>query len=332
MKESIKNWIDFFRDISLGKEDSEKVFNFISHYTSGSLISIVDIMVSLNVNRETAILIINALLTHELIKFKNQCPSCDNDLDNDILNSFSEIYHCDKCLYEFSINDLSAFEILDKATNNIEINNYIKNITYNDDAKEFISIGIKNKHIFYLITDIEGSQKLQRIDVGKYNYYLNYLRKNVWPNAIRKSLKRKIIMFGRGDCIVYAFVNIKDLINVIFSLRDQIIEIEDLRLSAHVIQLNLSEEDKNYFSVNMEGLWDLNTVAVTDAYRLAAFKPENWADKETTTYKIKIAFIGEAYLNNHEIITNQIDGKLENFQFDPKHGIEYNEVCYSAVI
>ncbi len=115
-------------------------------------------------------------------------------------------------------------------------------------------------------------------------------------------------------------------------ISEQIFDFADLRLSAHIILLPVRPEDRKYFSLNMEKQWDFNTVAVTDAYRLATIKPIYWESKTEVIYKVKFAIIGDAYSKYKVLIHEMLQGEEKSFRFTLKHGIEYNEVCYAGFL
>jgi len=264
------------------------------------------------------------------LEFK--CPKCGAPFPKEILLSDDSVTHCPECETEHSLNTMNCIKILDYAVNQAELNKALFFEGYDKDATEFIATGAKQGYIFYLITDIEGSQALQKEDADRYGGYLKFLQQKAWPNSIRRALRRRLLMFGRGDCIVYAFIDIEDAVNVLLTLRDQLIPIPDLRISAHLIRLSIGLTDRKHFKLNMESKWDFNVSAVTDAFRISTIKPKSWESLDKSKYKIKFAIVGDAYAALKSRGITSLAGIEDEISGAPKHGIEYREKCLAGGI
>lgn len=332
MQELIKNWIGFFRRAHVPEDVVAKVFAFLSKYSPGSLISRLDFLTSVTAKEREAVEIIEGLEQSGLVAIDFKCPNCSFQLPKATVLSADSVINCPSCDTELPARSLNCIKVLEYAVSQAELNKALFFEGYDNDANEFITAGGKQGYIFYLITDIEGSQALQRSDPDNYSNYLRFLQQKAWPNSIRKALRRRLLMFGRGDCIVYAFIDVEDAVNVLLSLKEQISSLPELRLSAHLIRLSIAPTDRKHFMLNMEGKWDFNVPAVTDAFRISTIKPKVWENLDKSKYKIKFAIVGEANTALKSRGITSLAGMEDEISGLPKHGIEYREKCLAGGI
>lgn len=332
MQELIKNWIGFFRKAHVPEDVVAKIFSFLSKYSPGSLISRADFLESVTAKEGEALEIIDGLEAAGLVAIHFRCPDCGSPLPKATLLSADSVINCPSCDSELPVKSLNCIKVLEYAVNQAELNRALFFEGYDKDATEFIAAGARQGYIFYLITDIEGSQALQKSDPDNYSGYLVFLQQKAWPNSIRKAMRRRLLMFGRGDCIVYAFIDVEDAANVLLSLKEQIASIPELRLSAHLVRLSIAPTDRKHFMLNMEGKWDFNVPAVTDAFRISAIKPKSWESLDKSKYKIKFAIVGEAYVALKSRGITSLVGTEDEIAGSPKHDIEYREKCLAGGI
>lgn len=331
MKELAENWIKFFRESKCSTETLNNIFHFLQRYSSASFLSKKDFLSSVTQNESELNLLLKELVLNKIVSINAKCPYCSSPMSADSLFSTTSIIRCDFCQEEFSASSIDCIEVLDNSIDKIK--NRLYHEGYDIDAKAFIEKALERKEIFYLITDIEDSQNLQTSDEAKYNKYLRILQDKVWANAIRKSEKVKLLMNGRGDTIVYAFIDLEDSLNVLLALGQQLQKVEDeLRLSAHILHIPFYPKDRTLIGLNIEQKWDFNSVGVTDAYRLSGIKPKEWKELPDN-YRIKFAVIGKAYDLFKAKKLNTLSGKNSHFKETiKKNGIQYEEDCLVGAI
>lgn len=325
MIELLKNWISFFRKSQLTPEKSYSIFKYISSFSPNMSLSMNDIKESSDLSYTEVKAAVRILLEENILNKFLICPICNEDINNEFKEITLDVNACPRCAEDFSFYSLSVFKVSELASNHSLLIKKIEEESYELNAQLLNIVGINQKELYYLITDIEGSELLQVKNSDEYNELLQTLWHKVWPNLLRFSKKVYIPLLAKGDAISILFSDIYDTYMVIKNIPNELINFPNLRLSVFLTKIDYNEKTKQFFTRSIDKKWDLNTIQVTQAFRISSkYKPFQWKTKQD--YKIKYLIIDELakYYNKNfkEFSSNEI--LFDKIEKDKHPEIEYN--------
>ncbi len=314
MRRFTQNWINFFRKCDVSSDKLEQVYLFLSQFTSSVLLKVSDISLSIQLtNFELKNILIN-LEESGIIQVNMVCPFCNNDL---ILNDYNIIV-CPNCNSEINIKELLSITLKKDVTQENYLKKKIIEETYELNAKMLFSSGISEGYLYYIATDIENSQLIQKEKPDEYLKILDSLWHTVWTDVFRQSYSAYLPVLARGDAVSIVYSSASDAINTIFRIAEQKVE---TKISLFITKIIFKKKDMSAFMRSLDGKWDLNLDAVTDLYRISHnVKPATWS--ESNNYFVKYAIIDDMIEESTRYLTNNYHE--EKYQFNDKHCNDYH--------
>jgi Zn-finger nucleic acid-binding protein len=309
MKEFTRNWIQFFRNTQSDPQLLQDVFEYISSYTPGALLNFYDFKNKLNADDDNIWYILKRLADEQLIAFVLVCPHCDTNIALDSIINIQDIFECPYCHNVIPLKRENIFKVLEKGSYKSHILRKLEEETYELNAELLAKIGQSQHHLYYLLTDINKSEILQKSDNYEYNELLNFLWNKAWPNALRFSNKACLPLYARGDAVAILFADFNDLLRIIPKFIDEIKEKHLLKLKGYAQKINFSYDDRKNFVRSLDKRWDFNTSEITQLWRIAQSIDNKESDSILTMFFINYTaeLVQKKY--NIPIYTKQINVK-----------------------
>ena len=332
----MKNWINFFRDkkvTDIPSSELEKLYIYVEKLSSSIPTNINDFIFESKIKFKTFKAILPILQEYNLIEIKNECPECQKELSNSteskIFRLEKEIYTCPECQEEIAIRKLNFIQFKENISEEERKN--LLDDSYEINARLLESTGLEQKHLFYLVSDIEGSHVLQRENEYRYTQLLKDLWENIWMPIFRLAHKPYLPLMARGDAVVIAFSSIEDIIKIITKLKEMLKKNNDIKLSIAIDKITFDKNDGRYMMRGLDGKWDMNSREITDLYRkFTAVKPKIWEEKSNYMIKYivfdRAASLIESYKDKFENI------EQEKYNFSDKHNKGYSGSCLAGTI
>lgn len=323
----MRGWIKFFRETVIGEEQSDAFYQYLSQFKEKALISLKDIKLACNFRWREAL---NAVWTASncgLGKLQAACPTCGQPFIEmkelaSLYEEFKEIVSCKSCGSEVDAYRALLFETSRSSSQNWEDAKMTEERSYETSAALLSQIGSKQRFLYYLITDIIGSEKLQRNDSERYAEYLGFLWNDLWPNLFYRCKKIYLPVMAKGDAVVVVFSELEDVISVIKAIPQDLSVVPELQLSLVLSKIQFESADRKGFSRGLDKKWDLNTKDVTRAWRDAnALGPKR--ENGAYDYNTRILILGKEladFLKNSDSYFS--DMELKNCPYTGKHGIK----------
>ncbi|TGK89996.1 hypothetical protein EHQ23_02445 [Leptospira bourretii] len=320
----MKNWIEFFRNKELSEIDIdslEKIHNLLSNFYSQANVPPRELFEALNNNFPDYLKVIKALEISNIIKYSPSCQNCNTILD--FPKTTKIIIDCPHCNEEIDILELNDSITLLDSGKDISI---LLDASYELNALIISKQALQKKKLYYLLCDIEGSQKLQEADRPYYNSLIKKLWTNYWPNALLECRKVYIPLMAKGDACIIAFLDFNDSFSVLQKISQSLVG-EKFKLSAYLDEIDYTQDDFTGFVRSLDNKWDFNSLSATLFHRKAnELKPNIWNSSDD--YRIKVCLL-DNLTKKKDIIPELKDLNLitEEYSFKTKH----NEIMTGSI-
>ncbi|TAL31568.1 MAG: hypothetical protein EPN93_17385 [Spirochaetes bacterium] len=318
MKEYIKNWIRFFHDSKDNPDNLYALFEYISHFNAGAFLTFNDVKNNIRGGDIPVASIIKSLISTGLLSEDSKCPDCGSSFDFPYENPIPDVLECSHCHSDIPVKRISFLQVTDQASYKSLIVKKLEDESYELNAELLSQIGRSQEYLIFVISDIEGSELLQKSDNEIYNAHLGYLWQ-MWPRLFRFSSRVYLPILARGDAVSAVFSDMNDAISVILRIPEELKKRESLRLKIYVELIPFSAHDRKGFQRSLDRRWDLNTPAVTDTFRISGgIKPKNW--ENAPPHCVKLVFLNNAMssVKGDQRFSNFI---AEKYSFKSKHEV-----------
>jgi len=321
MRRFTQNWINFFRNCDVSSDKLEQVYLFISQFTSSVSLKATDISLSIQLTDYELENILTKLEESGIIQINVICPFCKKNL---IVNEY-HILTCPDCDSEINIKELPSITLKKDVSQENYLKKRILEETYELNAKMLFSSGISEGYLYYIATDIENSQLIQKEQPDEYLKILDSLWHTVWADVFRQSYSAYLPVLARGDAVSIVYSSASDAINTIFRIAEQKVE---TKVSLFINKILFKKKDMSAFMRSLDGKWDLNLDAVTDLYRISHnVKPSTWL--ESNNYFVKFAILDDMIEESLKYLT--IKYNEEEYKFKDKHCNDYRGKLIAGV-
>ncbi|MCG6195520.1 hypothetical protein LFX25_19960 [Leptospira sp. FAT2] len=329
MQDSMKNWIEFFRNKAISDIDIpalERIHSLLSNYYTKSYVLPNVIFNILNGNFTYFCNVIKALTEANIISYSPNCPNCGDPLD--FLNAKSNISECEKCGTDFEYTDIEDSILILIDGRGISV---LNEASYELNALILSKQALQRGTIFYLLCDIEGSETLQKSSSILYNSYIRQLWSNYFPSSLRNCNKAYLPLMAKGDASIIAFLDIQDAFQFIKVLSKQI-NGKEFKLTIYLDKIDYTPEDFSGFVRTLDNKWDFNSENVTLFHRRAhSIKPTSW--KNVSNYSIKVCLLDNLTSSKRNIERNlKYSYAEEGYSFESKHNEKFTGKIISYAI